>query len=262
MKRRFNYTGRKRITREQISVILNRDGNSIRSFNANIDLNRLNLPFNAKVYVEAYHRTDLRRYDFGTVAEVVTPPATDLATLAYSENLKFRILVVDESGLHGLILAHGDRIKPESDVDRKPILPVEFRDLGQQVWRVDFTGDEGAPVIVLNKRIPNIQSIARSDPQFIMYVYPAVILEVLTHMIFVEGISSASDPAVEWHGDWLTFAKMILPSEGPPEILDIQDEPLDKEGAEEWINRVVEEFCASRNEWKEYITQLSVEVRG
>jgi len=256
MKRRFNYTGRGRIPREKISIILNRDGNSAKSFSANIDLTGMNFPPDAKVYVEAYHRTEVSRYDFGTAENILPDESCELTTLAYGENLKFRILVVDETEQCGLILAHADRIKIVSEVDKKPILPVDFRDIGQQIYLVEFTGDEGSPVLIINSKIPNIENIARSDPQFIMHVYPTVIKEVLTHMIFVDGIESFFDPPIDWHRDWLKFSERVLPIENPPEILNPEDTNFEAEDVESWVNRVVEEFCASRSEWSLYISQL------
>jgi len=257
MKRRFNYTGRYRIPREKISIMLNRDGGSVRSFTVTLDLNGMNLPPDAKVYIDTYHRTEYKRFDFGTAGNITPPPSASLFGLAYTENLKFRILVVDKSShQHGLILAHTDRLSPISEEERKPILPVEFRDLGQQIYRVDFAGDEDSPVLIINDRIPNIENISKSDPQFIIYVYPAVIREILTHMIFVDGVDSPADPAIDWHKDWLDFSRTILPGEGHPGILDPKDENFETESAKNWIDKVVEEFCSSRNEWKEYINQL------
>lgn len=262
MRRRINYTGRRKITREKVSIILNRDNNSVRSFSANINLDGFNFPPDARIYIDTYHKTEVKRYDFGTAENIVPPRDTGLAGLAYPENLKFRILMVDESGKHGLILAHADRIRPVSDMNTKSILPVEFCDLGQQIWRVDFAGDEGSPVLAINENIPNIQTIAKSDPQFIMYVYPAVIREVLMHMIFAEGIDSPSDPPVEWHRDWLDFSRRVLPGEGPPEILDSREDDFESDAAWAWINKVVEEFSASRNEWREFIKQMSGGTEG
>ena len=260
MRRRFNYTDRSRIPQERISINLNRDVNSIKSFNAEIDLNDMNLPDGAKVYVEAYHKTEVSRYDFGLVRNIIPANNTDLANLAYSENMKFRILVVDEASEHGLILAHADRIKPTSDTDKKPILPVDFKNIGQQIWKVDFSGDEGSPALVINSNIPNIENIARSDPQFIMYVYPAVIRQVLTHMSFVDGVESSYDPPIEWHKDWLDFSKKIIPGDNPPKILHPKKDNFEPEEVKNWIDRIVEEFCAGRNEWNLYISSLMEEV--
>jgi hypothetical protein len=262
LKRRINYTGRRKIPREKISIIWNKDNNSVRSFSANINLDGFNFPSDAKVYVDAYHKTEVKRYDFGRVENIVPPSDTGLAGFAYPENLKFRILIVDKSGQHGLILAHADRISPASDLDTKSILPVDFVDLGQQIWQVAFTGDGGSPILAINRNIPNIETIVKSDPQFIMYVYPAVIREVLTHMIFVEGVDSPSDPSVEWHSEWLDFSRRILPGEGPPEILDSREDNFESEAVRDWINKVVEEFSASRNEWQKFINRMNGEREG
>jgi len=254
MKRRFNYTGRKKIPREKISISLNRDNNRRpQSFRADMRLNDLHLPPESKVYIEAYHRTEVRRYVFGTVRNLIAPEDTGLADIGYSDNLKFRVLLVDESGTHGLILAHADRIKPEASLERRAILPVAFDDLGRQIWRIEFAGDDNAPLLVLNRNIPNIENIARSDPQFILYVYPQVIREVLSHTVFVDGVDSQAEPDIDWHKDWLDFTKTILPGVTIPEILDPHQDGFDKEEVQEWINKVVEEFCASRPEWNAFI---------
>ena len=260
MRRRINYTGRRKIPREKISIILDKDNNSVRSFSANVDIDGFNFPPDAKVYIYAYHKTEVKRYDFGTIEKIVPPHDTGFAGFAYPENLKFRILIVDESGQHGLILAHADRISPLSDIDTKSILPVDFVDLGQQIWRVDFEGDGGSPILAINRNIPNIEAIAKIDPQFIMFVYPAVIREILTHMIFIDGVESPSDPSIDWHGDWLDFSKRVLPSESPPENLNSREVDFESDAAKKWINKVVEEFSASRNEWRKFINRMSGDI--
>jgi hypothetical protein len=242
--------------------MLNRKDSFTRSFNVKISLDGFDFSPSAKIYIEAYHKTEVKRYNFGTVENIIPPRDTGLAGLAYPENLKFRILVVDESGQHGLILARADGIKPVSDLDTKSILPVDFVDIGQQIWRLDFTGDGGAPILTINKKIPGIELIAKSEPQFIMYVYPAVIREVLTYMIFVEGVDSPIDPPVEWHREWIEFSRRILPGEGPPESLNPEDDDFDRDAATEWINKIVEEFSASRNEWREFMRLMSGEEKG
>jgi hypothetical protein len=53
MKRRFNYTGRKKIYREYISLFLNRDNEDIKSFSLELDLAKMNFEQDYKIYVEA-----------------------------------------------------------------------------------------------------------------------------------------------------------------------------------------------------------------
>jgi len=257
MKRTFNYTGRKRITRERISINFNKQNGRITSFTVDeLNLDGLNLPSNAKVYVEAYYRTELKRFDFGTVGNrVCLSTINHLTDLAYPENLKFRILVVNPED--GKVLAHADRIAPEEPEGRKSILPVEFRDLGNEIWRVEYEGDEGAPVLCINSKIPNIENIARHDSQFLIYVYPPVIREILTHMVFVEGVSAPDDPQVGWHRDWIRFSRGIEIS--PPQTLDPEDEDFDKDEAIEWINNVVTAFANNhRSRFQEYLNKLEV----
>jgi hypothetical protein len=257
MKRTFNYTGRERIKREKISITINRENGTITSFILDrLDLNDLNLPQDAAVYVEAYHRTELKRFDCGTVGNMRIPFRGDLRGLAYTQNLRFRILVVNPAD--GKILAHADGISPEASAERKSILPVECKDLGNEVWRIDYGEYEGAPTLFLNSRIPNIGNIPKTDPQFFIYVYPAVVREILTHMVFVDGIESVSDPPIDWHRDWLAFTRSL--GVDTPDSLNHEDENFDEEAATEWINDVVEAFCNKNYEkFQEYVRKLEGE---
>jgi len=254
MKRRLNYTGRKKIKRENVSINFIRQNGAVVAFAVNkVDLNDLNLPPEARVYVEAYYRTELKRFDSGTAGGISSPSACDLRDMAYPENLKFRILVVDPSD--GKLLAHADRISPEEPAKKKSILPVEFYDLGNEIWQVKYEGDEGSPILIINSRIPNIQNIAKQDAQFLMYVYPQVIREVLTDMVFVDGVDSTTEPSTDWHGDWLNFIRQL--GVEFPETLNKDDENFSKEDALRWINDSVPAFCNTHsNKFQEYIKKL------
>jgi hypothetical protein len=254
MKRRLNYTDRKKIKRENISINFIRQNGAVVAFVVNkLDLSDLLLPPDARVYVEAYYRTELKRFDFGTAGSISNPSSCDLRGMAYPENLKFRILVVDPSD--GKILAHADRISPEEQAPKNPILPVEFSDLGSEIWRVEYEGDGGSPILIINRKIPNIQNIAKQDAQFLIYVYPQVIREVLTHMVFVDGVDSTTEPSTDWHGDWLKFVRLL--GVEIPETLNKVDEHFSEEDALRWINDSVSAFCnAHNNIFQEYIHKL------
>jgi hypothetical protein len=254
MKRKLNYTGRKKIKRENVTINFIRQNGAVVAFAVNrLDLNDLNLPSEAKVYVEAYYRTELKRFDFGTVGNISNPSPCDLRGMAYPENLKFRILVVDPSNKK--LLAHADGISPEKPAEKKSILPVEFSDLGNEIWRVEYEGEEGSPILIINERIPNIQNIAKQDAQFLTYVYPQVIREVLTYMVFVDGIDSTTEPSTTWHGDWLKFVRQL--GVEFPKTLNKDDENFDKGEALRWINDSVTAFCNNySNKFQEYIQKL------
>jgi len=255
MKRTLNYTDRKKINSQNISIRLIRENNKIVAFVVEtLDLTNLNLPLDSEIYVEAYYRTELRRFSFGTVGNFVNPSPCDLRGMVYPENIKFRVIVVDPSD--HVILAQADRITPEELTGRKPIIAVEFSDeLGNEVWRVEYEGDDGAPILMINRKIPNIENIARQDPQFLLYVYPAVMREILTHMIFVDRVDSIEEPLTDWHRDWLTFVQQL--GVEFPDTLDKEDNNFDKKDVLQWIAECVSKFCSKYNrKFEEYIQRL------
>jgi hypothetical protein len=260
VKRTFNYTGRKKILQEKVAIKLNRRNNSIESFTATIDLEGMDLPPNANVYIEVYHSTDYMRYHFGTVGNLIHPQDTKLEHLAYTENLMFRVLLVDVSGRYGQILAAADNISPIATTGKKSILPVDFRDIGQQIWNIDYSGHEGAPMLIFNKNIPNIENLAKSDFQFFFFVYPAVIKEIVMKMAFVDGVDSTSDPSIDWHADWLKCTK-IISNQDLPENLNQQSENFNKDDVEYWIDHVIDDFCSNHlTKWRAFINQIRGEV--
>jgi hypothetical protein len=252
MKRRFNYTGRIRVPQKTITITLDRDSHgTIESFKAIINLVEFQLPATAKVFVEAYYRTEQHRYDFGTVGKIKSPENTSLSDLAYTENLKFRVLVV---GDNGKILAAADRIRPVGEV-QKSILPVELdSSLEKQIWRIAYEGDENAPILHINKNIPGMNENVLHSSEFIFHVYPSVLREVLTHIIFIDILTDQEEPDAEWQEKWLKFATMIF-GDQPPNLCKNSDN-FDTDQAEEWIENVVKEFCASRNNWEEFVARF------
>ncbi len=254
MKRKFNYTGRKKIERGRVSINLIRQNGSVVAFALNkLDIDDMDLAPQATIHIEAYYRTELKRFDFGTVGSRSYPPSCSLDGLAYPENLKFRILIVNPSD--GKVLAHAVGITPEEPAEKKSILPVEFRDLGNEIWRVEYEGDGGAPILCINNRIPNSENMAKNDPQFFIYVYPAVIREILTHMVFVDGVDSVTEPLVDWHDDWLRFS-MNLDARRPA-TLNPEDDNFEKKESFKWIENVVEKFCNRyHSEFQKYLQKL------
>lgn len=250
MKRRFNYTGRKRIPLDRIEITVNRKGGVVETFHATIKLDNLDLPHEAAVYVEAYHRSDIMRYCFGTVGEVTQPLDTSLTHLAHVDQIRFRVLVVDGSNKRGVILASADRLRPLGQYEKHSILPVDFRDLGRQVWKLEYGGDE--PILAVNSLIPNIHNLVKTDARFHTYIYPAVVREIFTHMLFIDGadIFGEMDDLDEWQANWCAFAKRFLTEEDWATM----EEGSDSSEKLSWIERLVQEFCLSQTrDWQKLI---------
>jgi len=218
------------------------NSNGFPSFDATFDLKGLNLPPKSKIFVEAYRRSFFKRFPFGTLENPQPPKDCYLADLDAKALVMFRIKVVDASG-KGRILATADKIMPhrldEEPTDRLCLLPVDFVDLGQSVWRLDLAGDW--PSLLLNNRIDEIREIARSETSFLSLVYPEVIRQIL-HKIVVEDdhTDPESDPD-DWMSQWLNFTSTLLkvgylPPSG-------ESEPIIQEKLK-WVDEAVEAFCS------------------
>lgn len=241
MIRRFNYTGRKRIKRGSVAIKVV-GSEPVRSFEAGLSLRDYELPPEAKVYVEAYERAGLMRFDFGTVGSTSTPSDSErrLAEFEGSDAMRFRVKVVDTQQRSGQLLAEADGILPfvmeESEKGRTSLLPVRHADLGQQVWAVDFPeSTQALPVLLINNRIADRTALVRS-PVFMSLALPAILSEILTRVLIYESQTDTDDEG--WKSQWLQFGQRVLPTAGEP--------PEDKEKAAEWIESVVREFCSKQ----------------
>src|SRR5262245_34387626 len=109
--RRINSTGRKRIVREDIRILVSSDADGILEFDATVDLAPYGLPADARVFVEAYRQTTFMRFEHGTVATPRPHPGTcRLSEFSSREGLLFRVKVTATGDRPGVLLAEGDRI--------------------------------------------------------------------------------------------------------------------------------------------------------
>lgn len=235
MIRRFNYTGRRRIRRSAVRVRLSEEG-ARRRFDAEIDLEGLDLPREAKLFVEAYHRTAYRRFPFGTVGDPRPPADRSLDGIPVRRPL-FRVKVVAAGDGLARILAAADRIVPEEtrrDEDaRQSLLPVEYEDLGDRVWALDLDSDW--PRLRLNRRFEGIREAARSGREFVALVYPEVFRAILKRALD-EGCFDPDSDDEDWGTLWLRFACRELGRPPPPSHGGAD--------AADWIDEAVNAFCA------------------
>jgi hypothetical protein len=237
MIRKFNYTGRQKIKRSNIEISVHEEGHQ-RNFDANIEFDSLAVPLNATVYIEPYFQLYSMRFNCGTVERFILPTETLLSDMPYSNLIYFRVKIVDESGRNGLLLAYADKLKPsgldEVTNNRQSILPVEFStDLGQQVWKLFFTGS--SPVLHINRRIENRKDLIRSE-EFISLAYPSIIREIMTRIVY--NFPEYDEEGDHWSCQWLQFAYRTLHVYEKPESTEDSEEDMI-----EWVDSVVEAFC-------------------
>src|ERR1700723_2623745 len=110
MIRRLNYTGRKKIPNARFHIaILSTPGG--REFEATLRLEATGLPADALIFIEAYHKSDYMRFDFGTVGSLRPPADRRLSVFYDGARLLFRIKVVSVGEAGGQIIAEADQIK-------------------------------------------------------------------------------------------------------------------------------------------------------
>jgi len=237
MQRRFNYTERVRILQEDVRFSL-RQANGKWSFDASIALAEYELPENSLVFVEAYRQTVWMRFAWGTVGSANAPADRTLSEFESPEDILFRIRVTSPGTSeepHGLLLAEADRIRlrgpEETDDSGDPLLPVVPFDLGDELWRIDFSEK---PRLLLNRQAGDYKQIGQ-HPAFVALTYPAAMREILTYILLVLGhrdYDDINDP----HSRWLRFAVQVLGMDEPP----IEEDG--EEAARRWVGEAVTTF--------------------
>ncbi len=236
----LNFTGRLGIHREEAQITLRREAGDSVSFDAELDLVRLELPADANVFVEAAFKTTFMRFSWGTVARLSPPDDRLLGKLEQPDLAHFRVKVV-ESAAKGLgrLLAVADRIRPEGVRDgakrRVSLLPVDIqKSLADEVWQLDFKDDAG-PRLELAQTIQGINHIAR-QPAFMALVYPEAVRQILERA-FKDGYDHPEFDRDSWQSRWVRFG-MHHARYAPPRLWD------NEIGVEhrDWINDVVAGF--------------------
>ncbi|MGD0814401.1 MAG: hypothetical protein ABSA83_12415 [Verrucomicrobiota bacterium] len=198
----------------------------------------MELPGSAKVYVEAYHKSDWMRFDFGTVAAPAIPSDRRLTAFYDGARILFRVKVVSTGDDSGKILAETDRLTPlapDNDRDHDPLLNVRVvGNLGHQVWRVTWNG---GPVLELNKNEPECKHLLTTDSRFKWLILPEVLRTILTRVL-TEEMDEDDEAGDGGPGKrWLEYAVSVHPE--PPPNPDARDPEI----IEKWVDEVVASFC-------------------
>ncbi len=235
---RLNYTGRKKLNRNDISIVVSQKGNHL-NFDADLSLSKYNLPEDAYVFIEAYRRCLWMRYPFGTISNITKPNNCELNEFDDIEGILFRVKVTDTQHTSGKLLAFADRLKPykfdELESNRECILPVKSVDDIEEIWKVEF--DNNYPILLINSKAGSRDQICCSK-EFITLVYPAIIRSVLQYITSNPPEDEENDNDI-WKKKWLLFAESLPGTGKIPEFdLDNNNEDFD-----EWVDGVVIAFA-------------------
>lgn len=246
MQRRFNYTGRQRIRKKDLSFTIAADVEGYENFYADLQLGNYNLPPDAEVWVEAYDRNALMRFPFGTVAEPNNETPTVLTDFRDSDSFYFRVKVVDALR-RSRLLAVADSVSPSDRQDEdgaaRSLLSVTTRDLGSVPWKLEYQPADH-PLLVINNRIDAGKSLARSNLFFQALVLPAIFEQVLRQILLEQKYVPAAAPDDDdlWKEGWLEFAGCL-----PGNTLLSIDQEIPDDEKEKWIEDARIGFCMDIN---------------
>ncbi|MDH2420074.1 hypothetical protein [Cobetia amphilecti] len=232
--KRFNFTGRKKIFREDVSIKLCGGFDERPVVNVSVNLADYSLSPDSIVFLEAQSRTRFSREKLGGVSPSVRKNAISLEQFDDAEGLSFRIKVVDEC--RGLLEAIAENIKPYDKDDNpadhhKSILPVASADLLSYgaLWRVDY--DDQNATLQIEQELGSKDQVVRSL-LFRGFILPAAMRQILAKIVYGDWDPDLSDPE-ELSTRWLLFVKQI--GGDVPEV--------NTDDHEDWLDDAVRYIC-------------------
>ena len=236
MIRRFNYTKRQRIEKQNIDIkVCEAVEASASSFSATLDLKDMDLPPDAQIVIEAKRERSSRRFDWGTIASPQAPQDSSLTDMP--PNPRFRVMVVAADG-SGRLLALANDIAPRREGGADSLLWLEEKDLGQEVWRLDF-GENDRPTMQVNKNITDISKTVLQDQAFRALVVPEALRSVLTRALIIDECDPDDDDG-QWN-EWLDFTRKFHDDKIPG-----TSDDRDMVARAKWIDEAVEAFAQQR----------------
>lgn len=228
--KRFNYTGRKKVLRDDIKIRLQGDFKEKPIVDVALDLGGYDFPPEGDVYLEPQWKTRFMRLPLGRVSNNLRINGVRLDDFDDAEGLDFRIKIVDEG--EGLLLGIAENVKPynkddELDQNQQSILPVASVDLsGDGVfWRIKYEGQQA--VLQIERELGSREQVVRSL-FFRGFILPAAMRQILVTVVTEDWDEELSDPE-ELSTRWLLFAHQI--GAGLPD--------KNAEDKEEWIDAAV-----------------------
>ncbi len=246
--RRFNYTGRRKITRDRVHVAV-LPGDPSPELTAKVELDGMEFDPTDRVVVEVYLQSVIERVELGTVAAPRVVVAAPLSRFEDIEGLRCRIKVIADDGPEpGLIRGIADKLQPEgpdTPGNGRALLPfITDPGLGQRVWRLDTSED--TPVVHVNPMEGGWRSIVRS-PTFSSLVLPEI-LEKVARWVAANRLGDEEEgPLADWASFFAGLGAEVdaLVQTTPAEELDVI------------VEDVVRRFCAQHRFTEKLMDELA-----
>ena len=222
-----------RIHKKRLSIEIKKDAADRTFFDyQTINLKGLDIKQDAAVYMYISAGNVELGFDLGSVASISKPKYRFLE-LPNNKKIWIRLLVVDQETSRIIASAENISAQRSKKENRDSILPVVFRDLGNEIWRMSLREDE-PPELHLHQKFPYIKELLTSDQEYMAVIYPQVLRMTLRHYID----NPADNSTDSWQYKWLRFLNEDMGFK--------KDPPPNKEETEktinDWINKVVQQF--------------------
>lgn len=236
MRRRIRLTGRTQLSKSAVRVeLIDVSGDPVLVMTVANPKPFKAMPSDAKVSLRLVENKRVEVVDFGTIAKLSTSkklrtkgfvaPSCQLRIADNGHKAKGRLIASTDNWTLG---------GPDNDNQGSSRGIISFLpdDTAPQSWKLEIR-DTDFPLVRVDKRISNAGMWAKNDPIFVGTALPAIISKVFD-VILREEVPQE----VDWVKDWLAWAQSIAPDLAPP------DDPNDRIGREDFIDRLSDSFCA------------------
>lgn len=249
MRRRIRLTGRKQLSKSVVKVELAEVGSDPVLVLTLADKNAFKgIPDDANVSLRLVENKRVEVVSFGTIGKLSTSkklqtrgfvaPSCQLRIADGGREAKGRLIASTDNWT----LGGPDDAKKGSSRGIISFLPD---DTHPQSWKLEIR-DADYPLVRVDKRISNAGMWAKNDPIFVGTALPTIIGKVFD-IILRDEVPQETD----WVRDWLAWAQTIAPDLEPP------DDPTDRIGREDFIDRLVDSFC-SRHELADQLLKATL----
>ena len=246
MKRTFNYTDRKRIDGKNVQVRLVDSTPEGSTIAVTAELADYQFPITAKVFIEAHGESVFARRELENPFDPFWHDQylINEFTVTDSTNFYFRVVEGESTGRLLGLTTQGIKLSNPSDLitERDALLPVQWEDTGQEVWRLKFDPTTG-PTLYVSKGLKENFTQLASDPMFVACVVPQAFRRILDFALSSEDEQDLLEPD-SWFHEWYRWMTSL--SELKP-LASQLEEGIDEDDLERWINDAVDGFSKMSN---------------
>lgn len=195
----FNFTNRRDIPSEIIKIEDLSTPFQNQLVVRDLDLSSFGFPDDAQIWLSAQRHYLYQRFDLGRTSTplIGNPLRLDSLDSSGLGGVSFRLMVVNPDDK---ILGSSKTFRIATSGRRTtPLLDMQSRDIGQEVWQLEFDEETG-PLLLVNSRIQDPLTVL-DNPMFISCVLPFLVKQIAVWILSTE-IDDNPDTVP---GKWVRF---------------------------------------------------------